>query len=57
MAVEYYHRGGHYIDLDYHVEGEYIKHETCSPQGKIVTMEWCCWEHLTDEEQEKLENE
>ena len=46
MAVEYCHRGGHYIDLDYHVEGKYVN-----------GTEWCCWEHLTEDEQEELENE
>ncbi len=40
MAVEYCHRGGHYVDLDYHVEGAYINGE------------WVCWEHLTDKEAE-----
>jgi len=44
MSVEYCHRGDHYVDLDYDCEGAYIN------------LEWCCWEHLTDEEQEKEEN-
>ena len=45
MAVEYCHRGHHYIDLDYNVEGHYFG------------FEWCCWEHLTPDEQEEFENE
>ena len=45
MAVEYCHRGDHYVDLDINCEGKYIGNE------------WVCWEHLTEEEQEKLELE
>ena len=41
MAVEYCHRGDHYVDLDWNVEGRYFD------------LEWCCWDHLTDKEQEE----
>ena len=45
MAVEYCHRGGHYVDLDQNVEGRYFG------------TEWCCWDCLTDAEAEELEND
>lgn len=45
MAVEYCHRGDHYVDLDWNCEGHYFG------------TEWCCWSHLTEEEQEKLEKD
>ena len=41
MAIEYCHRGGHYVDLDKDCEGQYFD------------LEWCCWDCLTDEEVEQ----
>ena len=43
MAVEYCHRGGHYIDLDYNCEGRYFG------------TEWCCYDCMTDAEAEAME--
>ncbi len=43
MAVEYCARGHHYVDLDYNVEGVYIN------------LEFVCWDHMTDIEQEVSE--
>ena len=45
MAVEYCHRGDHYIDLDYNVEGCYNK-----------KLQWVCFDCMTDEEAERLDN-
>ena len=47
MAVEYCHRGDHYIDLDKNVEGKYLDNNGI--------LEWCCWDCLTDEEVEQDE--
>jgi len=44
MAIEYCARGDHYFDLDWYSEGEYID------------LEFCCWDCLTEEEQEASEN-
>ena len=43
MAVQYCHRGGHYVDLDVDSEGAYLKGE------------WVCWNCLTDEEAEQMQ--
>lgn len=43
MAVEMCHRGHHLVDLDWNVEGVYID------------LEYVCWDHMTDEEQEAEE--
>ena len=50
MAIEYCHRGDHYVDLDHFVEGAY---------GITGKFEWCCGTCMTDEEvdhQEHKEN-
>jgi len=46
MAIEYCHRGGHYVDLDKDCEGQYLS-------VGDNRQEWCCWDCLTDEEVEQ----
>lgn len=53
MAVEYCHRGDHLVDLDYNCEGTYLFEEP----SDFIARRWCCWDHLTAEEQEKLEKD
>ena len=51
MSMIYCHRGDHQVDTDFNCEGMMIGENK---------DEWCCWEHLTEEELvelEKAENE
>lgn len=51
MSMIYCHRGDHQVDTDFNCEGMMV--------GKDKD-EWCCWDHLNEEELvelEKAENE